>query len=87
MIDVMENKVLGPMIEERLRQKFDEGLNQGLSQGLTQGKQQLLREQLTGKFGPLSPWAEKRLIGASAEDLNVWAKRILTAASLKDTLR
>ena len=79
MIDVMENKVLGPMIEERLKQKFD--------QGLTQGKQQLLREQLTGKFGPLSPWAEKRLIFASPEDLNVWAQRILTAVSLEETLR
>ena len=79
MINVMENKVLGPLI----RQQFEQGEQKGRSEG----KQDLLQEQLTEKFGSLPVWALHRLQAASPEDLKIWAKRILRDATLEETLR
>ena len=75
MIDVMENKILGPAILK------------GLEQGRQEGKQGLLQDQLRSKFGPLPDWAAVRLISASDADIDKWARRILTSESLEDTLR
>ncbi|MFN0103942.1 MAG: DUF4351 domain-containing protein [Bryobacteraceae bacterium] len=79
MIDVMENKVLGPLI----RQQFE----QGEQKGRQEGRQDLLQEQLTEKFGSLPVWVLERLQSASTEDLHTWAKRILGSTTLEDTLR
>ena len=79
MINLMENKVLGPLI----RQQFEQGERKGRSEG----QQDLLQELLTEKFGSLPVWAHQRLQGASAEDLHAWAKRILRSTTLEDTLR
>ena len=79
MINLMENKVLGPIIQ----QQFEQGERKGRSEG----QQDLLQEQLTEKFGSLPVWAHQRLRGASAEDLHAWAKRILRSTTLEDTLR
>ena len=83
MIDVMENKILGPAIRKGLAQ----GLAQGREEGLKQGKQELLRKLLLAKFGPLPGWASRRLKSASAEELDSWAGRILTSPTPEDTLR
>ena len=74
MIDLMENKVVGPM----LLQAEQHGRNEG-----TRG---VLLEQLTEKFGPLPEWAAERLRSASEDELHLWAKRVLHSASLADTL-
>ena len=79
MIDLMENKVLGPL--------FLKQIELGRSEGRQEGRQGLLQEQLTEKFGPLPPWAAQRLQAATAEDLHTWAKRVLHGATLEDTLR
>ena len=79
MINVMENKVLGPM----LRQQFEEAERKGRSEGMLD----LLQEQLTEKFGSLPGWAVQRLHAASAEELHAWAKRVLRSTTLEDTLR
>jgi len=79
MINLMENKVLGPL----LQQQFEQGERKGRGEG----QQDLLQEQLTEKFGSLPVWALQRLQGASAEDLHAWAKRILRSTTLEDTLR
>ena len=63
MINVMENKVLGPLILKRC----EEAEQVGRGQGLPQGRLDLLREQLTAKFGSLLPWATQRLEAASAD--------------------
>jgi hypothetical protein len=70
MINLMENKVLGPMILE----------------GERKGGQELLQELLIEKFGSLPQWATERLRAASVEHLHLWAKRILRSPSLEDTL-
>ena len=82
-INLMENKVLGPLI----RQQFEQGEQKGRSEGRQEGRQDLLQEQLTEKFGPLPLWARQRLQGASTEELQTWAKRILTGTTIEDTLR
>jgi len=80
MINVMENKVLGPLILQRMEQK-------GRSEGNQEGRQDLLQEQLSEKSGTLPVWVVQRLQAASAEDLHTWAKRILRATTLEETLR
>jgi hypothetical protein len=79
MIDLMENKVVGPMILQA-EQK-------GRSEGRQEGMQGLLLDLLTERFGPLPEWATDRLRTASSEELHAWAKRVLHSASLADTLR
>ena len=83
MIDLMENKVLGPLI----RQQFEKGEEKGRSEGRQEGRVDFIQEQLTEKFGSLPDWARQRLLAASAEDLHIWAKRILRATTIEDTLR
>ena len=78
MIDLMENKVLAPLILQQYEKGRDEGLQQGM--------QRLLGELLTEKFGGLPAWAGERLQAASDEELHRWAKRVLHAASLEETL-
>ena len=75
MINVRENKVLGPLILE------------SIEQGRSEGKHEILQDQLTEKFGPLPAWAVSRLDSASDDDLKLWSKRILKAATLEETLR
>lgn len=79
MINVMENKILGPL----LLQQFE----QGEQKGQQQGRQELLRELLTQKFGTLPAWAIERLQSAPAEDLRTCALRVLQSSTLEDTLR
>jgi hypothetical protein len=78
-INVMENKVLGPICQ----QQFEQGERKGRSEG----QQDLLRELLTQKFGSLPAWALQRLQAASAEDLHAWTKQVLQSSTLEDTLR
>lgn len=87
MINVMENKVLGPLILKRCEEAEQVGRSQGMQQGMQQGRLDLLREQLTEKFGSLPPWATQRLEAASADDLHTWAKRVLHGTTLEDTIR
>jgi hypothetical protein len=87
MIDVMENKILGPAILKGLEQGRQEGRQEGLQEGLQQGKQGLLRELLASKFGTLPTWASTRVSAGSDAEIERWAKRILNSESLEDTLR
>ncbi len=91
MINLLENKVLGPMIlqaEETGRIKgMEQGMEQGIEQGIEKGMNTLLHELLTEKFGQLPEWATQRLQTASADQLHAWAKRLLHENSLETILR
>jgi len=94
MINLMENKVLAPLIQQRFEEGLEKGLEQGIEQGIEQGRklarleqQDVLLEQLSDKFGSVPPWAAKQLKTASLDDLRTWARRIIRAASLEETLR
>jgi hypothetical protein len=83
MINLMENKVVGPMI----LQAEQKGRSEGRQEGRQEGMQGLLLDLLTEKFGALPVWATERLQSASGEELHAWAKRVLHSASLEETLR
>ena len=83
MINVMENKVLGPMIQRELDKSEERGMEQGMEQGI----QKTLTVLLSEKFGALPVWAEQRLSSASSDELNSWTKRILRAATLEEVLQ
>jgi hypothetical protein len=78
MIDLAENKILGPII----REQFEEGERKGRSEG----QKDLLQRLLIRKFGFLPKWVAQRIRAASEDELNLWAERILSATSFKETL-
>lgn len=69
--------------EERLIQ---EGLEKGLEQGEAKGVRQVVAKQLRLKFGALDEATERRLEGASLDELDRWSERVLTADSLDEVL-
>jgi len=69
-IDLMENKVIGPMI----RKERQEGIA---------GIIQVLLEK---RFGPLPQWAQSRIAAASEAELNTWARHYDEASSLESLL-
>jgi len=79
MIDIMENKIIGPAIRK--------GLSQGLSQGLAQGERNVVVRMLTWKFGPLAGNIIEKLQNASESDLLVWEQRLLKAESLDEVFQ
>jgi hypothetical protein len=87
MIDVMENKVLGPLMQKRWEEGQQQGREQGQQQGREQGRRQVLVDQLNQKFGELPDWATKTLGSASAEEVDRWLRRILKSGTLEETLR
>jgi hypothetical protein len=87
MINLLENKVLGPMILQAEETGRIKGMEQGIEQGIEQGMNTLLQELLTEKFGVLPEWTIQRLQTASADQLHAWAKRLLHEDTLESILR
>lgn len=78
MINIMENKVLGPIIQQQYEQ--------GRQEGRQEGQQVQLLQLITEKFGPPPTWAMDRIHSATAADLERWARRLLRATTLEETL-
>ncbi|MET0386509.1 MAG: DUF4351 domain-containing protein, partial [Polyangiales bacterium] len=57
-----------------------------LAQGRAEGRAETLVKQLSLKFGPLSAAVDARVRGASADELDSWTERVLSAASLDEVL-
>ena len=94
MIDLMENKVLGPVIQKGLDEALERGVDQGLQRGRQAGRQagrvegasRILRRLLEKRFGPLPPWAGAKLASASEETLEAWTLRLDDATQLENIL-
>jgi flagellar biosynthesis/type III secretory pathway protein FliH len=75
---------------DRLRQEGhdkgrEEGREEGREAGLIEGKQQTLKRLLTVKFGALSPGLLESIDAlGSAEELDRYLDRVITAATLSD---
>ena len=63
-----------------------EGEAKGRTEGEAKGRATLLLKQLGLRFGPLSDATRARVQAASIEQLDTWAERILSAATLDDVL-
>ncbi|HEX8108801.1 MAG TPA: DUF4351 domain-containing protein [Kofleriaceae bacterium] len=74
-------------IQEGVEQGVKQGLEQGVKQGLEQGERKLLLRQLRRRFGAeVDGEIERRVAAASAEQVEVWAERVLSAATLTELL-
>jgi len=62
---------------------FAEGRSEGWTEGRTEGEAQMLRRQLTRRFGPLPEWANLRLQKADSAQLEMWADQVLEAKTLE----
>jgi len=61
---------------------WHEGKAEGKAEGRVEGKAEVLRQQVSLKFGGLPDSAAQRIATASEAELNVWIGRVLTADSV-----
>ena len=73
-------------IQQGLQQGIEQGIEQGKLEGKLEGEAIVLERQLAKRFGPLSDETRARLKNATAEQLELWAERILDAPSLAAVL-
>jgi predicted transposase/invertase (TIGR01784 family) len=73
-------------IQQGVEQGIRQGIQQGMQQGVEQGERGLLLRQLRKRFGQVSAEVEQRLATATAAQIDVWAERVLSAASLTELL-
>jgi hypothetical protein len=71
-------------IEKGIVQGVEQGIEQGIERGLAQGRAAMLARLLHRRFGPLTATINDRLAQASAEQLDLWAERVLDADSLDE---
>lgn len=80
--NLMENRV----IREWLINAQQEGEQKGKQEGKLEGESNLLRVQLTHRFGKLPKWVIAQLESADAETLEKWGLRLLNADKLEDVV-
>ncbi len=68
MIDLLENKVLGPAIRQ--------GLEKGRSEGRAEALVSLLKKRLEKRFGILPVWAHAKLAAATPDTLEAWSLKL-----------
>jgi len=73
-------------IQEGLKQGLERGVRQGLEQGIERERKLLLR-LLRRRFGDqVDEATERRVEAASAEQIEVWVERVLSADTLAELL-
>jgi predicted transposase YdaD len=71
------------LVEKGEKRGIRVGRAQGRQEGRQEGAAEVLRRQLSQRFGHLSPSVEKRLAKASEEQLAQWSVTLLDAQTLK----
>ena len=75
------------MLAQYIRDKgFQEGELKGWKDGELKGGRVLLERLLTRRFGQLPDWGRDQLVGATLDQLNLWADRTLEADSIQAVL-
>jgi hypothetical protein len=73
-------------VQEGVQQGLEQGVQQGLEQGVERERKLLLR-LLRRRFGAeVGGETERRVAAAPAEQIEVWAERVLSAATLTELL-
>ena len=83
-IEQIERKADMKYVTSVERLAIERGRAKGMADGRIEGKLETLSRLLTRRFGPLPDWASAQLKTATAEHLDLWADRVLDAASLTD---
>jgi predicted transposase YdaD len=73
--------------EQGLEKGRQEGLEKGLDKGRREGQRRVLLKQLRLRFGQIPRKITARVAKAEAEQLELWAERILTASSIDEVLQ
>lgn len=85
-INLLENKVLGPMILEELEKGMEkgrrEGMEKGMETGARKGRVSLLCRQIEKRFGRLSQSTHRRLAKLSSDELDELSLRVLDAQNI-----
>jgi len=73
---------------QRIQDWFEKGkasnIAEGRTEGLVEGQRWLVEKQLRLKFGVLGEPALARIATATSTQLDLWAERVLSAASLDE---
>jgi predicted transposase YdaD len=72
--------------ERLIEQGVQKGMQQGLQMGQQEVRRTLLLRQLRLRFGELPEATVDRVNAAGVPQLDLWADRVITAASLDDVL-
>jgi predicted transposase YdaD len=80
--DIMDHQVIGPAIRKGLQQGLQQGRQEGLKEGLLRS-QNILRQLLERRFGPLPEWVGKRVAESSAAELEEITISVLDAKDLE----
>lgn len=86
----MEMKAMSPYIDIEdnviLKDIYETGFEKGRERGLEQGMVKILRRLAEERFGPLPEWASARIQGASPIEIEQWASKVISAATLEAAL-
>lgn len=74
---------MASFVERYTEKGKQEGILLGMEKGLLAGERQVLQRLLTRRFGPLSTQVQQRLDNGTAEELEMWAEKLLDAPSLQ----
>jgi len=85
-IEALLASVAPAEVKEEIVNAADQLREEGRQQGLQQGRRELLLKQLRARFGALPQAAVTRVSTAGINEIDLWAERILTAATLADVL-
>jgi len=81
------DRVVGPEAKDTIMTAGERLIQQGEDRGIQKGERALLLRLLRKRFGPqVDATVERRLEAASAEQVAVWAERVLSAATLSELL-
>jgi hypothetical protein len=79
-------QTLGKDVEEQVLTAGERLRREGRREGVQQGRRAILLQQLRARFGPLPKTAVAQVETAEPKQLTRWARRVLTAPTLRDVL-
>jgi hypothetical protein len=86
-VETWRREAIQEGVKQGLEQGVKQGLEQGVKQGLEQGERKVLLRQLRRRFGAeVDDETERRVAMAPAEQIEVWAEQVLSAATLAELL-
>ncbi|MGP5144723.1 hypothetical protein ACTXKF_20400, partial [Vreelandella alkaliphila] len=74
-------------LNDAKREGLQEGEKLGIEKGRLAEAREVLRTQLTFKFGDMPDWVEARLAQADHDQLKGWMRDVLFATSLEEMLK
>ena len=84
--NTIEKKSMAEGMARGRAEGMAEGKVEGMAQGRAEGKAEMLLRQLQKRFEPVPETVQRRVLGASVEELEAWADAVLDASSIDGVL-